>query len=111
VLAVLSSPPLLTNGKVRKPYRGFAASENRRAGACELIPVDSEIVLEGERAYRTYSRPAAMGLFHRLEPTRRTGVRYIDNEEQHHRTWIFQEGYRDLSKKYHVDFDERYVWA
>ncbi len=37
-------------------------------------------------------------------------VRYIDHQEQHHRTQTFQEEYRSLLDKYHVEFDERYVW-
>ena len=37
-------------------------------------------------------------------------VRYIDHQEQHHRTQTFQEEYRSLLNKYHVEFDERYVW-
>jgi putative transposase len=37
-------------------------------------------------------------------------VRYIDGQEQHHRRRTFQEEYRELLKKYHVEFDERYVW-
>jgi len=37
-------------------------------------------------------------------------VRYIDGQEQHHRTQTFQEEYRHLLQQYHVEFDERYVW-
>jgi putative transposase len=37
-------------------------------------------------------------------------VRYIDHQEEHHRTHTFQEEYRDLLNKYRVEFDERYVW-
>ena len=37
-------------------------------------------------------------------------VRYIDRQEQHHRAQTFQEEYRNLLKKYQVEFDERYVW-
>ncbi len=37
-------------------------------------------------------------------------VRYIDRQDEHHRTRTFQEEYRDLLKKYRVEFDERYVW-
>ena len=36
--------------------------------------------------------------------------RYIDHQEQHHRTQTFQEDYRGLLAKYHVEFDERCVW-
>ena len=37
-------------------------------------------------------------------------IRYIDRQEQHHRTQTFQQEYRDLLRKYRVEFDERYVW-
>ncbi len=37
-------------------------------------------------------------------------VRYIDKQAEHHRTRTFQQEYRELLKKYHVEFDERYVW-
>ena len=37
-------------------------------------------------------------------------VRYIERQEEHHRTRSFQEEYRNLLNKYHVEFDERYVW-
>jgi putative transposase len=37
-------------------------------------------------------------------------ARYIDRQEQHHRTQTFQEEYRHLLQKYHVECDERYVW-
>ena len=36
--------------------------------------------------------------------------KYIDRQEEHHRTRTFQEEYRDLLRRYHVEFDERYVW-
>ena len=37
-------------------------------------------------------------------------VRYIENQEAHHKTKTFQEEYRELLQKYKVPFDERYVW-
>jgi len=37
-------------------------------------------------------------------------VRYVDRQEEHHRTRTFQEEYRNLLQKYNVQFDERYVW-
>ncbi|MFZ4509123.1 MAG: IS200/IS605 family transposase [Fimbriimonas sp.] len=37
-------------------------------------------------------------------------TRYIDQQEEHHRTTTFQDEYRALLKDYHVEFDERYVW-
>jgi putative transposase len=39
-----------------------------------------------------------------------TLLRYIDTQEEHHRTRTFQDEYRDFLTKYGIDFDERYVW-
>ena len=36
--------------------------------------------------------------------------RYIDQQEEHHRTKTFQEEYRAFLSKYGIDHDERYVW-
>jgi putative transposase len=35
---------------------------------------------------------------------------YIDAQPEHHRTRTFQEEYRELLRKYHIEFDEQYVW-
>jgi putative transposase len=37
-------------------------------------------------------------------------LRYVDDQEQHHKTKTFQEEYRELLRKYNVSYDERYVW-
>ena len=37
-------------------------------------------------------------------------IHYIDTQEEHHKTKTFQEEYRELLQKYHIEFDERYVW-
>jgi REP element-mobilizing transposase RayT len=37
-------------------------------------------------------------------------IRYIDRQEQHHGTQTFEQEYRELLRKYHMEFDERYVW-
>lgn len=37
-------------------------------------------------------------------------IRYIEGQEAHHRKRDFQEEMRAFFEKYHVVFDERYVW-
>lgn len=37
-------------------------------------------------------------------------IAYISRQEEHHRRVTFQEEYREFLKKYHVQYDERYVW-
>ena len=37
-------------------------------------------------------------------------IRYIENQEQHHKRVTFQDEYRAFLKAYGVEYDERYVW-
>lgn len=39
-----------------------------------------------------------------------TVAAYIANQHAHHQKKSFQTEYRAFLKKYHVDYDERYVW-
>ena len=36
--------------------------------------------------------------------------RYIENQEQHHRTMTFQDELRALFERHGIEYDERYVW-
>jgi hypothetical protein len=44
------------------------------------------------------------------ESRRRDVVRYIQNQEQHHRRISFQEEFLKLLRSYGVEFDKRYIW-
>jgi hypothetical protein len=35
---------------------------------------------------------------------------YIAEQEEHHRKVSFQDEFRQLLKRYEIEFDERYVW-
>jgi hypothetical protein len=35
---------------------------------------------------------------------------YIANQEEHHRRITFQDEFRALLERYHISYDERYVW-
>lgn len=37
-------------------------------------------------------------------------IKYIQNQEEHHKKRTFKEEYRLFLKKYQVEYDERYVW-
>ena len=39
-----------------------------------------------------------------------TVVAYIENQKEHHSKKTFQDEYRAFLKKYHVEYDEQYVW-
>jgi len=36
---------------------------------------------------------------------------YIENQVEHHRSISFQDEYRELLKRYEIEFDEQYVWV
>jgi putative transposase len=38
-------------------------------------------------------------------------IRYIQNQEAHHRKSSFEEEYRDLLRKHGVDYDPKYVFG
>jgi putative transposase len=35
---------------------------------------------------------------------------YVKNQQEHHKVRSFQDEFRAFLKKYHVEYDERYVW-
>ena len=37
-------------------------------------------------------------------------IRYIENQEEHHKRVTFQDEYRAFLKAYGMEYDERYVW-
>ena len=37
-------------------------------------------------------------------------IRYIENQEEHHKRVTFQDEYRAFLEAYGVEFDERYIW-
>ena len=37
-------------------------------------------------------------------------IRYIENQEEHHKRVTFQDEYRAFLNAYDVEFDERYIW-
>ncbi len=37
-------------------------------------------------------------------------VKYIQEQQEHHRRKTFQEEYREFLRRYEVAYDERYLW-
>jgi len=37
-------------------------------------------------------------------------IKYIENQEEHHKKVSFQDEFREFLKKYNIDYDERYLW-
>jgi putative transposase len=53
---------------------------------------------------------AGYGAFSVSESQAETVVRYIQRQEEHHRCLSFQDEFRRFLQRYHISYDERYVW-
>lgn len=53
---------------------------------------------------------AGYGAFSLGQSQMPTLLRYIENQNEHHRAATFKEEFQELLKRYEVDYDERYLW-
>jgi len=76
----------------------------------ELKRDSSKWIKDNDSKLRTFHWQAGYGAFS-ISPSHVDAlVRYIENQEEHHRTVSFQDEFRRICKKYRVEIDERYVW-
>ena len=60
--------------------------------------------------FAAFSRQDGYGAFSVSESQVENVRRYIEQQEEHHRTMTFQEEFRMFLSRHRLDFDERYVW-
>ena len=60
--------------------------------------------------YRVFAWQRGYGAFSVSPSQFDAVVAYVNEQQEHHRRRTFQEEYRELLRKYKIDFDERYVW-
>jgi hypothetical protein len=91
------------------------AAENQANGLFHTSPgqrpgfIDGKFTLQAESLHHIFWQ-GGYGAFSVGYSQLDDLVRYVDNQEVHHRTRTFQEEYRDLLRRYNVPFEERYVW-
>jgi putative transposase len=72
--------------------------------------VSSKWIKTLDARYRGFFWQRGYGAFS-VSPSQLEGVvRYIEMQQEHHRTRTFQEEYRELLRRHGVDFDERHIW-
>jgi len=59
---------------------------------------------------RAFAWQGGYGAFSVSESRRAAVIRYIQDQEQHHRRISFQEEFLKLLRNHGVEFDERYIW-
>lgn len=60
--------------------------------------------------YALFKWQAGYGAFSVSQSQLPALVRYIDNQEEHHRTRMFKEELLEILQRYGVEYDERYLW-
>lgn len=63
-----------------------------------------------EKWRRPFAWQCGYGAFSVSESKRAAVIRYIQDQEKHHRRISFQEEFLELLKNHGVEFDERYIW-
>ena len=70
----------------------------------------SEWINEEKLSKRKFNWQDGYGAFSYAKSDLPTIIKYIENQERHHKKKSFQEEYRELLKEFEVEFDERYLF-
>lgn len=63
-----------------------------------------------DKKYHNFFWQNGYGIFSVNPSEIQTVEKYISNQKEKHRIRTFEEEFRAFLKKYHVEYDERYVW-
>jgi REP element-mobilizing transposase RayT len=76
----------------------------------EMKKSSSAWIKKQPRCPAYFSWQAGYGAFSVSQSQLPALVRYIDGQEEHHRTKTYEEEVIELLKKYRVEYDEKYLW-
>jgi REP-associated tyrosine transposase len=63
-----------------------------------------------QSAHKRFGWQGGYGAFSVSQSQLKQVIRYIEQQEEHHRRVTFQDEYRAFLKKYCIEYDEKYVW-
>jgi REP element-mobilizing transposase RayT len=111
-LANLGCPSIQTGGTADRVHTLFRLSRTiALAKVVQEVKTTSSKWVKDKWPHRAgFAWQAGYGAFSIGQREAPTIVRYIQNQEEHHRTVSFQEEFRALLAESGVEFDERYVW-
>jgi len=76
----------------------------------EVKRTSSSWIKTVERRYSKFRWQAGYGAFSVSQSHVSEVLRYIQNQEEHHRRKTFQDEFRTFLKRYEIEYDEKYVW-
>src|SRR5881628_3185739 len=80
------------------------------AETVEALKKSSSKWMKAEGGVPGFAWQAGYGAFSIGESQVETVVKYIEEQEEHHRKMTFQDEFRKFLERYNVPYDERYVW-
>ncbi len=111
ILDNLDSPSLQTGGVTDHVHLLFALSRTlSQADLVEELKKSSSKWMKAEGGVPGFSWQAGYVAFSIGESQADTVMRYIQNQEAHHRRVTFQDEFRQFLDRYRIARDERYVW-
>ena len=103
---------LIVNGVADHVHALFALSRTHSIADVvkEIKRTSSGWVKERSAKLAKFHWQGGYGAFSVSESNLEEVVRYIENQEEHHKRVTFQDEYRAFLKAYGIEYDERYVW-
>ncbi|MGB0775081.1 MAG: transposase, partial [Akkermansiaceae bacterium] len=66
--------------------------------------------MHNEKSVLNFAWQSGYGAFSVSPPHLQDLLNYIENQAEHHKTKSFKDEYRAFLNKYHIPYDEKYVW-
>ncbi|HUE80945.1 MAG TPA: IS200/IS605 family transposase [Pyrinomonadaceae bacterium] len=103
---------LIVNGCEDHVHSLFALSRTHSLASVvkEVKRTSSGWVKELSPKFSKFSWQGGYGAFSVSQSNLENVIRYIENQDEHHRRVTFQDEYRAFLKAYGIEYDERYVW-
>jgi len=80
------------------------------ADALRVLKTNSSLWVHQERRRAAFARQTGYGAFSVSQSNVPAVVKYIRNQDQHHRKISFQEEFISFLKRHGIAYDERYIW-
>lgn len=112
VLGTHDCETLIVGGVEDHAHALFALSRTHSIASVvkEVKRTSSGWIKTKSRKLSKFHWQAGYGAFSVSQSNLTDVIRYIENQEEHHKRVTFQDEYRAFLKAYGVEFDERYIW-
>ena len=112
VLRQQNCETLIVNGVEDHVHALFALSRTHSLASVvkEVKRTSSGFAKEISQSLAKFQWQSGYGAFSVSQSNLDEVIRYIENQEEHHKRVTFQDEYRAFLKAYGIKFDERYVW-